>query len=285
MRSRLGGNWMDVRENQPPKAQSSIVVTWSGIVIRTRDWHWMKAHFWMMLTDGWKMISVVSRGARSSSTKKPHPISALPIGKLCPLRSTVSKLLIHATFNFDDDDRKNIEKHLQQKKGVDPSDEEYASTVMDHLYFNKLASSSRSVLMQTTFPCTCVAGEQFVLKMYTKQCAQLQGPGVLVPKWEKIISWILILSVYLFINLLIHLAICAIWREKYSCFQFNYEFEKMRRRPVPLSFLFFLPLLPHPSLAERIQHEALNKWWQFQHLNFLLPSKPNSSPDCTKSCG
>ena len=60
-----------------------------------------------------------------------HRFQSLPIGELCPLRSTVSKLLIHATFNFDDDDRKNIEKHLQQKKGLDPSDEEYASTVMD----------------------------------------------------------------------------------------------------------------------------------------------------------
>ena len=35
---------------------------------------------------------------------------------------------------------------------------------------------------------TYVAGEEFVLKMYTKQCAQLEGPGVLVPKQEKIIS-------------------------------------------------------------------------------------------------
>ena len=66
-----------------------------------------------------------------------HRFQSLPIGQLCPLRSTVSKLLFHATFNFDDDDRENIEKHLQQKRGLDPSDKEYASTLMDHLYFNR----------------------------------------------------------------------------------------------------------------------------------------------------
>jgi len=65
-----------------------------------------------------------------------HRFQSLPIRKLCPFRYTVSKLIIHVTFNFDDDDRKNIEKHLQKKEGLDPSDKEYTSTVMDHFYFN-----------------------------------------------------------------------------------------------------------------------------------------------------
>ena len=67
MNSRLIDNRMNIREWQPRKASLSMRVTASGIVTRTRDLQPMKAHSWMVVTDGWKMIFVVSSGARSSA--------------------------------------------------------------------------------------------------------------------------------------------------------------------------------------------------------------------------
>lgn len=66
-----------------------------------------------------------------------HQFQNLPIGKLEPLRSIVSRLLIHATFIFHDEDFCKIEEHLQNKKGFDKNDPIYLDKLMNHFYFNR----------------------------------------------------------------------------------------------------------------------------------------------------
>lgn len=59
------------------------------------------------------------------------------ISKKEPLRNTISRLVIHATFIFHDEDFSKIEDYLQRIKGFDQNDSGYLQKVMDHFYFNR----------------------------------------------------------------------------------------------------------------------------------------------------
>jgi hypothetical protein len=48
-----------------------------------------------------------------------HVFDELPIARNNPARALISRLLIHATFLFDDEDCKKVAKHLAEKKEID----------------------------------------------------------------------------------------------------------------------------------------------------------------------
>lgn len=66
-----------------------------------------------------------------------HQFKALPLGKLEPRRSIISRLLIHATFVFDAEDFQKIEQHVQKKKKINPDDDSYLDKLMEDFYFNR----------------------------------------------------------------------------------------------------------------------------------------------------
>jgi len=59
------------------------------------------------------------------------------ISKKDPLRNTLSRLLIHATFIFHDEDFMKIETYLQGKMNFNINDSDYLKKITDHFYFNR----------------------------------------------------------------------------------------------------------------------------------------------------
>jgi hypothetical protein len=66
-----------------------------------------------------------------------HQFQNCPISKLEPLRPVVSRMLIHATFIFHNDDFIKIEEYLKTSKGFNESDPKYYEKIMKDFYHNR----------------------------------------------------------------------------------------------------------------------------------------------------
>ena len=61
-----------------------------------------------------------------------HIFDNLPLPRKCPVRTSISRLLIHATFEFDKDDFDEVTKYLAEHKGIVTED-----ALLIHFYFNR----------------------------------------------------------------------------------------------------------------------------------------------------
>jgi len=59
------------------------------------------------------------------------------ISKKDPLRNTLSRLVIHATFIFHDEDFNKIERYLQERMNLHLDNPDYLKKLTDHFYFNR----------------------------------------------------------------------------------------------------------------------------------------------------